>query len=367
SGGQWVKTETNEVEDKLHAYWRLKEPARGKEQLAKLKLLRRLAHMLVGGDPSNVPINHPIRWPGSWHRKSTPRLCEIISSTDQLDNEIDLDVALAALEDVAPQSHEEFGFTQKSDGSNDDEDPGRFQVPEGFEDVPLEDLRGEPYPKTADPKLIAAALAVVPNSMRVRVLRGQQITGSEDDPLDWEGWNYICMAAWNGTSGSKEGFYALLPWSRKWPKYIAGTEEEKKRFDRNTVNKWNALFTSPPKDLGAGTIFFLADKAAPGWREEYETEAEDQQEDTQPEKDLPKRIINNSDPTATAKDLAALIATRDDFLFNGNAAVRIAVEAGYPPRALEVVTDAVRVLAHKICTPVIPKGKRYNKVPLSKD
>src|SRR5262249_38495066 len=246
-------------------------------------------------------------------------------------------------------------------------DPDQFKVAEEFADLPVEYLGGEPYPKTALPKKVAAALAVIPNSKRLYILRGQQIVGSENDPLDWEGWNYICMATWAATSGSKEGFAAFLPWSRKWPKYIAGTEAERARFDRNTVNKWNALFTSPPKDLGAGTIFFLADKAAPGWREEYETEAEDQQEDTQPEKDLPKLIINNSDPTATAKDLAALIATRDDFLFNGNAAVRIAVEAGYPPRALEVVTDAVRVLAHKICTPVIPKGKRYNKVPLSKD
>src|SRR5262249_2501436 len=63
SGGIWTNPTTGEVEDKLHAYWRLKEPARGEEHLAKLKEARRLAHMLVGGDPSNVPINHPIRWP----------------------------------------------------------------------------------------------------------------------------------------------------------------------------------------------------------------------------------------------------------------------------------------------------------------
>src|SRR5262249_54962601 len=51
---------------------------------------------------------------------------------------------------------------------------------------------------------------------------------------------------------------------------IEGTEEEKKHFDRNTMNKWNAFFKSPPTQLGAGTIFFLADKASPGWREKYE-------------------------------------------------------------------------------------------------
>src|SRR5262249_31533120 len=100
SGGQWTNPATGKSEDKLHGHWRLKKPARGKD-LRKLKELRRLAHVLVGGDMSNVPIVHPIRWPGSWHRKSTPRLCEIVS-TEHIDNEIDLDDALAKLENVAP-------------------------------------------------------------------------------------------------------------------------------------------------------------------------------------------------------------------------------------------------------------------------
>jgi hypothetical protein len=102
SGGEWTDPITGEIEDKLHAHWRLKEPARGKD-IVKLKRARQLATAFVGGDPTNVPACHPIRWPGSWHRKRAPRLCEIVS-TDHLDNEIDLDFALAALEDVAPSS-----------------------------------------------------------------------------------------------------------------------------------------------------------------------------------------------------------------------------------------------------------------------
>jgi uncharacterized protein DUF3987 len=101
SGGEWVNPATGEIEPKLHAHWRLKEPARGTD-IAKLKRARQLATALVGGDPTNIPACHPIRWPGSWHRKGSPRLCEI-ESTDHLDNELDLDVALAALEAVAPQ------------------------------------------------------------------------------------------------------------------------------------------------------------------------------------------------------------------------------------------------------------------------
>jgi hypothetical protein len=58
--------------------------------------------------------------------------------------------------------------------------------------------------------------------------------------------------------------------------------------------------------------------------------------------DLPELIISGSDPTATAKDLAALIAERDDFLFNGHAPIHIAAEADCLPRALAVTHEVVR-------------------------
>jgi len=41
--------------------------------------------------------------------------------------------------------------------------------------------------------------------------------------------------------------------------------------------------------------------------------------------------------------------------------------SGYPPRALEVVTDTVRVLAHKICIPTKLVNSKHVRVPLSKD
>ena len=43
---------------------------------------------------------HPIRWPGSWHRKAAPTLCTL--KTANPDAEIDLDAALAALRTAAP-------------------------------------------------------------------------------------------------------------------------------------------------------------------------------------------------------------------------------------------------------------------------
>ena len=99
SGGKWTDPTTGQAQDKLHLHWRLCEPARG-EELAKLKQARDLATRLVDGDPSNKPICHPIRWPGSWHRKADPVLCTI--QKQDPDREIDLTTALASLRAEVP-------------------------------------------------------------------------------------------------------------------------------------------------------------------------------------------------------------------------------------------------------------------------
>ena len=100
SGGTWIDPEQGELQDKLHLHWRLKQPAEGKPALAKLKQARKLAATIVGGDPTNVPVVHCVRWPGSWHRKAEPRLCNIFSANP--DTEIDLETALTSLEAAAP-------------------------------------------------------------------------------------------------------------------------------------------------------------------------------------------------------------------------------------------------------------------------
>jgi hypothetical protein len=79
---------------------------------------------------------------------------------------------------------------------------------------------------------------------------------------------------------------------------------------------------------------------------------------------LPALIINKGDPTATAKELAALFAAREDFLFNGYAPVQIVVEGDDLPRAIVVTTEALRVYAHSLCRPVkIRHGKRGEPTP----
>jgi hypothetical protein len=99
SGGEWTNPKTGEPEPKLHAHYRLKAPAGSKGEQEKLKQARKLAAKIVGGDPSNVPLVHPIRWPGSLHRKGDPKLCHIVSLNP--DAEINLDTALGILQKAA--------------------------------------------------------------------------------------------------------------------------------------------------------------------------------------------------------------------------------------------------------------------------
>ena len=100
SGGIWQSN--GAAYDKHASALAAAEPAAGKEQLAKLKRAREIACHLVGADPTTAPVCHPLRWPGSWHRKAEPRPCEIIAEASDFDHEIDLDEALKTLEPFAP-------------------------------------------------------------------------------------------------------------------------------------------------------------------------------------------------------------------------------------------------------------------------
>lgn len=97
----------------------------------------------------------------------------------------------------------------------------------------------------AAPELIAAALAVIPNA-----------------DIGWEEWNNIGMAVWRATNGN--GFEAFNSWSKKSKKYNA----------QETLRRWNHYFISPPTQIGAGSIFYMANEASPGWRYDYDAKLE---------------------------------------------------------------------------------------------
>ncbi len=99
--------------------------------------------------------------------------------------------------------------------------------------------------KQADPKLVAAAMAVIPN-----------------DDLDWESWSNLGMACWNDSGGSDAGLEAFDTLSQKSKKYDAD----------ETLRRWQHYFRSPPTKIGFGTLHHMADKASPGWRTRFEAE-----------------------------------------------------------------------------------------------
>jgi hypothetical protein len=113
TGGVWANGAG--TEDKLQAHWRITKPAE-KEELLKLKRARQLAARLVGADPTSNTIVHPMRWPGSWHRKAEPRMCTI--ETCDTDIEVDLDDALDKLLKASPTAADGDDELDKDDGKD---------------------------------------------------------------------------------------------------------------------------------------------------------------------------------------------------------------------------------------------------------
>ena len=210
SGGIWKNPETARLEHKMHFHWRLVEPTRTTEEHERLREARALAAALVGADRSAVAIVHPLRWPGSWHRKNIadPRMVRLKANPD---SEIELGDALEKLREACPPQ------ARASGNGHDRDEEGR-------------DLRAPLHE-------IEAALGVIPN-----------------EATTWDEWNRVGMATWVASKG--QGFDAFDEWSKKSSKYN----------ERNTKVRWNHYFLSPPSRIGAGTIFHLASQADPDWR-----------------------------------------------------------------------------------------------------
>jgi P4 family phage/plasmid primase-like protien len=203
SGGAWPNPHTQVSEPKLHLHWRLTVPARSAEEHKRLREARELAATLAGADRSNIATVHPMRWPGSWHRKDPdkPRIAHIV---DAADNEIELADALAKLRAACPQ-------------------PRAVPPPPlaAERTVPLED--------------VTAALAVIPGT---------------DDRAEWIRVGEAAFAASGGAA-----FDAWDSWSRKAPTKYGGTEKA-----------WASFHKSPPTRIGFGTLYQLATTADPSWR-----------------------------------------------------------------------------------------------------
>jgi hypothetical protein len=164
SGGEWTHPSTGEIQPKLHLHWRLSRPTRTFAEHVKLKEARRAAMALIGSDASGVPLVHPLRWPGSWHRKGSPRLATIIEHN--ADIEIDLDVALARLLEEArnrtsDEDEVESPATRGSEGHHQETSALITAI-----------LRGEDYHGAISRLAMRYLLGGMPDAQVVESLRG---------------------------------------------------------------------------------------------------------------------------------------------------------------------------------------------------
>jgi hypothetical protein len=234
SGGMW------EGQPKLHAYWRLGEPARSREDLAALKHARRVAAKLAGADHTGITISHPMRMPGSWHTKGEPRLCEVIGGSPARD--IKLSWAVEELERAAEAAGVEIDRRTSAARENG----------EGFKTE-----------KAWSREDLMRAAELIPN----------------DERVEWDGWSNTLMAFYDASHGSVDGLDAGTFWSEKNPKGDADA----------VAYKWDHISRYPPKDISAGTLVKLARGVDPDFLPGKVKPEEwfDQDEASNPENDVP--------------------------------------------------------------------------------
>jgi hypothetical protein len=208
SGGQWADPETGAVEDKLHLHWRCREPTRSGPEHATLKQARRLACAFVGGDTTAISLVHPLRWAGSYHRKTEPRLARIVGHRP--DVEIESAEVIELLQPLVP--------AQRRSRS----------APTG---APLP-------PQLTDGDLLAL---------------GETIANAD---REWADWNRLGMALFAASGGSDAGLAAFDCFSRQSAKY--DTDE--------TQRRWDHYRQCPPDRLGPGTLVYEARQVEPAFR-----------------------------------------------------------------------------------------------------
>jgi Primase C terminal 2 (PriCT-2) len=165
--------------------------------------------MLVNADPTAKTPVHPLRWPGSWHLKSHPKLCCIATLHEVA--EVHLPVAL----DMLQEAVEAAGILRlkNSDG----------------------------------PKISGAPEA------SLEIVRGALEAISNPD-LHWDDWVKVGLLVYAATGASSDGLEAWIKWSQKSNKFQPGACEE----------RWAHFATSPPTKGGAGTLIMMAQQT--GWK-----------------------------------------------------------------------------------------------------
>ena len=125
----------------------------------------------------------------------------------------------------------------------------------------LELVKREAYaPREADPFAQFANWAkqdMATLTLSAAMIPNADISWDPDKKTGNPGWNGIGMALYAASDGSAEGFRLFNAFSRRSRKYNA----------KMTRDKWKAFHKCPPREIGAGTIFFLAEEAVPDYRD----------------------------------------------------------------------------------------------------
>jgi hypothetical protein len=102
------------------------------------------------------------------------------------------------------------------------------------------------------------------------------IEAIENADLGWEDWNVIGMAIWAATEGREEGrdlFHRLSAKHKR--KYVPDRAARLAKQATDSVDeRWDHYRQSPPTQLSAGKLFWLADQADPNWRDALPSEDE---------------------------------------------------------------------------------------------
>jgi hypothetical protein len=163
---------------------------------------------------------HPLRWPGSWHCKKTPKLAQIAAI--QEDTEIDLEEALASLRKAA----EAAGIAQPAGSKGAGNGAG---------------APGNQW-EASHHSLVASTLAVIPNDSTLKDAKGRLLH-------DWDYWNKTGMTIWASTQARMAGRHS--EWSAKARKYDKAETDE----------RWKHYFRSPPTRLGFSSLVYRARQA----------------------------------------------------------------------------------------------------------
>jgi hypothetical protein len=90
-----------------------------------------------------------------------------------------------------------------------------------------------------------------------KVRRALAIIPGDAGEGDFKRWNDVGMAIWAATGGSADGLAAFDAWSQKSPAYDKAA----------VIEKWKKYFTSPPTEIGAGSLRHWASEIDPNWSE----------------------------------------------------------------------------------------------------